>query len=244
MTIFAQIFGYLLGLIFKVVQDYGLSIIIFTLITKTILMPLTFKQQKSSREMQAIQPKIQEIQTKYKNNPEKMNQMIADLYKEHNYNPLSGCLPILIQFPIIIGLFTALRQPGLYVFPDNPTLLASATTDFFLWVPNLSQPDLIANILPNGPSWLIGLPGLLPIASAALTYFQMLTMNAQQPSASKGAVNSQMKIMQTIMPLMILVWGRSMSAGLILYWTIGNIFQIAQQYLINKSNQSNEGAVK
>lgn len=240
MRIFAQVFGYLLGLIFKLVQDYGISIIIFTLMTKLILMPLTIKQLKSSKEMQTIQPKIKEIQDKHKGNPEKMNQMIAELYKEHNYNPLSGCLPILIQFPIIIGLFTALRQPETYVFANDPELLVRATQDFFLWVPNLSQPDLIANILPNGPAWLIGLPGILPIMSAALTYFQMSSMNSAQ-AAPAGSANSQMKIMQTIFPIMILVWGKTMSAGLILYWTIGNLFQIVQQYVMNRQK---EGAVK
>ncbi|GAU75787.1 YidC/Oxa1 family membrane protein insertase [Fusibacter sp. 3D3] len=232
MTIFAQIFGYLLGLIFNLVQDYGIAIIIFTLITKLILLPLTIKQLKSSKEMAAIQPKIKEIQEKYKGNQEKIQQLTMELYKEHNYNPLSGCLPILIQFPVIIGLFTALRQPELYVFAGNPELLISATQDAFLWVPNLALPDLIGNIVPNGPDWLIALPGLLPITSAALTYFQMATMSTAP--AANGAANTQMKVMQTIFPVMILFWGKNLSAGLILYWTIGNLFQIGQQYIMNR----------
>ncbi len=232
MAIFAQIFGYLLGAIFSFVKDYGIAIIIFTLITKLILLPLTIKQLKSSKEMAAIQPKIKEIQDKYKNNPEKQQQLTMELYKEHNYNPLSGCLPILIQFPIIIGLFTALRQPELYVFAGNPDLLKIATQDAFLWVPNLSQPDLLMNVIPNGPEWLITLPGILPITSAALTYFQMSTMNST--SATSDAAATQMKVMQTIFPIMILFWGKSLSAGLILYWTIGNLFQIGQQYIMNR----------
>ncbi|MBE0451147.1 MAG: YidC/Oxa1 family membrane protein insertase [Clostridia bacterium] len=233
MSIFAEVFGYLLGLIYKLVQNYGVAIIIFTLLTKLILMPFTIKQLRSSKAMAALQPKMKEIQEKYKDNKEKQNQMMVELYKEHNYNPLSGCLPLLIQFPIIIGLFTALREPGTYVFVNNPDLLELATQQSFLWMKNLSDPDLISNILSTGPAWLIGLPGLMPVMSAALTYFQMNSMNSAQASGSAGQ-NSSMKMMQTIFPVMILFWGKSLSAGLILYWTVGSLFQLVQQYLMNK----------
>lgn len=233
MSIFAEVFGYLLGLIYNLVQNYGVAIIIFTLLTKLILMPFTIKQLRSSKAMAALQPKMKEIQEKYKDNKEKQNQMMVELYKEHNYNPLSGCLPLLIQFPIIIGLFTALREPGTYVFVNNPDLLELATQQSFLWMKNLSDPDLISNIFTTGPAWLIGLPGLMPVMSAALTYFQMNSMNSAQASGSAGQ-NSSMKMMQTIFPVMILFWGKSLSAGLILYWTVGSLFQLVQQYLMNK----------
>lgn len=233
MSIFAEVFGYLLGLIYNLVQNYGVAIIIFTLLTKLILMPFTIKQLRSSKAMAALQPKMKEIQEKHKDNKEKQNQMMVELYKEHNYNPLSGCLPLLIQFPIIIGLFTALREPGTYVFVNNPDLLELATQQSFLWMKNLSDPDLISNIFSTGPAWLIGLPGLMPVMSAALTYFQMNSMNSAQASGSAGQ-NSSMKMMQTIFPVMILFWGKSLSAGLILYWTVGSLFQLVQQYIMNK----------
>jgi len=233
LSIFAEVFGYLLGLIYNLVQNYGVAIIIFTLLTKLILMPFTIKQLRSSKAMAALQPKMKEIQEKYKDNKEKQNQMMVELYKEHNYNPLSGCLPLLIQFPIIIGLFTALREPGTYVFVNNPDLLELATQQSFLWMKNLSDPDLISNIFSTGPAWLIGLPGLMPVMSAALTYFQMNSMNSAQASGSAGQ-NSSMKMMQTIFPVMILFWGKSLSAGLILYWTVGSLFQLVQQYIMNK----------
>jgi len=239
LSIFAEVFGYLLGRVYFLVQDYGIAIVLFTIMSKLILMPLTVKQMSSQKQMQDIQPKVAEIQKKYKDNPEKQNQMVMDLYKEHNYNPLSGCLPILIQFPIIIGLFTALREPATYVFVDNPELLAVATNQVFLWIPNLSLPDLMSNIVPNGPEWFIALPGLMPIISASLTYFQMKMTNNQQAQAApqQGQQAMQMKIMQIIFPVMILFWGKSMSAGLILYWTVGNLFQIAQQYIMNRRNK-------
>jgi YidC/Oxa1 family membrane protein insertase len=233
LSIFAEVLGYLLGLIYNLVQNYGVAIIIFTLLTKLILMPFTIKQLRSSKAMAALQPKMKEIQEKYKDNKEKQNQMMVELYKEHNYNPLSGCLPLLIQFPIIIGLFTALREPGTYVFVNNPDLLELATQQSFLWMKNLSDPDLISNIFSTGPAWLIGLPGLMPVMSAALTYFQMNSMNSAQASGSAGQ-NSSMKMMQTIFPVMILFWGKSLSAGLILYWTVGSLFQLVQQYIMNK----------
>ncbi len=232
MNIFAQIFGYLLGLIYGVVNDYGIAIILFTLITKSLLMPFTIKQLRSQKAMAAIQPKMKEIQDKYKDNKEKQNQMLVELYKEHKYNPLSGCLPLLIQFPIIIGLFTAMRQPGDYVFVNNPELLAKATEQTFLWIGNLSVPDLMSNVFSSGPVWFLALPGFMPILSAALTYFQMASMNTT--TGGSDAVNSQMKIMQIIFPVMILFWGKTMSAGLILYWTVGSIFQIVQQYIMKR----------
>ncbi|MBM7561001.1 YidC/Oxa1 family membrane protein insertase [Fusibacter tunisiensis] len=232
MSIFADVFGYLLGLIYGLVKDYGVAIIIFTLLTKLILMPFTIKQLRSSKEMAAIQPKMQEIQEKYKDNKEVQSQKMLELYKEHNYNPLSGCLPLLIQFPIIIGLFTALREPATYVFANNPELLETATHQTFLWMKNLSQPDLMSNIFSSGPAWLMKMPGLMPILSAVLTYFQMSSMNAAQGAAATQ--NNSLKMMQTIFPLMILFWGTSLSAGLILYWTVGSIFQIGQQYYMKR----------
>lgn len=232
MDIFAKIFGYLLGLIYGVINDYGISIIIFTLFTKLLLMPFTIKQLKSSKAMQDIQPKMKEIQEKYKDNKEKQNQMLVELYKEHKYNPLSGCLPLLIQFPIIIGLFTAMREPGNYVFVNNPELLAQATGDAFLWMGNLSDPDLMSNIFSTGPVWLLGLPGLMAILSATLTYFQMSSMNTS--TGGSDAMANQMKIMQIIFPVMILFWGKTMSAGLMLYWTVGSLFQIVQQYVMKR----------
>jgi len=232
LAIFAQIFGYLLGLIYGVVKDYGIAIIIFTLITKLLLMPFTIKQLRSQKAMADIQPKMKEIQEKYKDNKEKQNQMLVELYKEHKYNPLSGCLPLLIQFPIIIGLFTAMRQPETYVFVNNPDLLAQATQDAFLWIGNLSLPDLMSNIFKSGPEWFLGFPGLMPIISAALTYFQMSSTTTS--TGGSDAMNNQMKIMQIFFPVMILFWGKTMSAGLILYWTVGSIFQIVQQYIMKR----------
>ena len=120
MNIISNALGHVLRIIFELVQNYGISIILFTVLVKVLLLPLTIKQTKSTKAMQDIQPKIQEIQTKYKDKPEKQQQEIMKLYQEYKINPLAGCLPLLIQMPILIALFSVLREPVTYgVFTDQ-----------------------------------------------------------------------------------------------------------------------------
>ena len=111
--------------------SYALAIIILTIILKLILYPLSVKQMKSVKSMQLIQPKMQELQKKYKNDKEKLNMAVMDLYKKYNVNPMAGCLPVLIQIPILFALFRALSQ---FIFEP----LEHAT---FFWIANLSNPD-------------------------------------------------------------------------------------------------------
>ena len=114
MNIISNALGHVLRIIFELVQNYGLSIILFTILVKVLLLPLTIKQTKSTKAMQDIQPKIQEIQTKYKDKPEKQQQEIMKIYQEAKINPLAGCLPLLIQMPILLALFSVLREPVTY----------------------------------------------------------------------------------------------------------------------------------
>jgi len=107
--------GYLFRYIYMVLQDYGWTIVVFTLITKAILLPLTIKQQKSTAKMQAMQPKLQELQKKYQYDKEKLNQETMKLYQDSGVNPMGGCLPLLIQFPLLIALYNIIRQPLNYV---------------------------------------------------------------------------------------------------------------------------------
>lgn len=120
MNIISNALGHVLRIIFELVQNYGLSIILFTIVVKVLLLPLTIKQTKSTKAMQDIQPKILEIQTKYKDKPEKQQQEIMKICTEAKINPLAGCLPLLIQMPILIALFSVLREPVTYgVFVDQ-----------------------------------------------------------------------------------------------------------------------------
>ena len=105
--------------IFRLVGDYGYAVILFTVIVKTIILPLNIKQTNSMKEMQAITPEVQKLQKKYKNNPEKLNMETMKLYKLYKVNPMSGCLPLLIQLPIIWGLFGALQNPQKYVLTSG-----------------------------------------------------------------------------------------------------------------------------
>ncbi|MFZ7102983.1 MAG: YidC/Oxa1 family membrane protein insertase [Peptococcaceae bacterium] len=185
--------------------SYALAIIILTVLLKIVLYPLSVKQMQSMKGMQVIQPKVQEIQKKYKNDKEKMNKAIMDLYKEYNVNPAAGCLPILIQMPILIGLFTALRN-----FNFEPAAHAK-----FFWISSLSQPD---------PYY------ILPILVALATFAQS---KITTPTTGAGA-NSTNAMMVYFMPLFIGYISMKFAAGLALYWVIFNTLSAAQQYWINR----------
>ncbi|MQA99569.1 MAG: membrane protein insertase YidC [Actinobacteria bacterium] len=112
---FFELFSAGLAAIYGVIPNYGLAIIVLTLLVRIVLLPLTIRQTRSMREMQMIQPEIKRIQTKYKGNRQKMNEEMMGLYKEHGVNPLGGCLPLLLQMPVFIALFNVLRQPLAYM---------------------------------------------------------------------------------------------------------------------------------
>ena len=208
MNIISNALGHVLRIIFELVQNYGLSIILFTIVVKVLLLPLTIKQTKSTKAMQDIQPKILEIQTKYKDKPEKQQQEIMKIYTEAKINPLAGCLPLLIQMPILIALFSVLREPVTYgVFVDQAQFAPAAKG--FLWIKDLTTPDVILAVLSGATTFLM----------------QTLMMPKDQQQGS-------MKMMTYVMSAMMLFWGFSFPAGLTLYWTIGNVFAIAQHYLI------------
>lgn len=209
MNIIGNLLGHVLRIIYDVVQNYGWSIIAFTILVKVILLPLTIKQTKSTKAMQDIQPKLQEIQEKYKNKPEKQQQEIMKLYQEAKINPLAGCLPLLIQMPIIIGLFSVLRNPIAYgVFPNEAAFDAANTG--FLWLSSLTSTHHIE----------------MGILSGVSAYVMQKVMTP--PDQAQGP----MKTMTYVMAAMSFYWGYTFPAGLALYWTVSNLFSIAQYYLI------------
>lgn len=221
----STIFGKLLGFIFSIVSDYGISIILFTLFVKLLLMPLSIAQINSTKNMSKIQPEVKKLQEKYKNDKETLNIKTMELYKEYKINPLAGCLPLLIQLPIIFGLFTTLREPVKYVFGGDSVAAAAALNKGFLWITDLGSPDYLGPMLGINEGIMAGLPGILPMIAALTTWFQM------KASGSGTQDNPTMKSMIYTMPLMILFMGRSLASGLMLYWIVGNTFQIGQQYV-------------
>lgn len=227
MSIISSALGSLLSVVYGVIGNYGFSIIIFTLIVKIVLIPLSISQIRSTKKMTALQPEIAALQKKYANDKDTLNIKTMELYQKNKINPLGGCLPLLIQMPILIGLFGVLRDPATYVFAGDTALTAEVLNHGFLWISNLSEPDLLSSIIPNGPEIFSRIPGILPIISATSTYFQMSTQNAGAAQS-----NQSMKVMSTVFPVMILVWGLSFSAGLMIYWTVSNFFQMAQQAIV------------
>ena len=219
MGIIAKPIGYLLMWIYKLVGNYGISLIILTFIVKLVLYPLYAKQIKSSADMAEMSEKTQDIQRRYANDNEKMNEEMQKLYAEVGFNPMSGCLPMLIQFPIIMGLFALLRNPMKYM-PAGSTMIF-ANHESFLWIKDLAQPD----------------PWILPIAAGVATYFAFAmnsAMTMQQPGASAGQNKAMNAIMKYFFPLSILWLARSYPAGLAIYWAGGQFMQIFFNIRINK----------
>ncbi len=199
---------------------YAMAVIITSILFKLILLPIMLQQTKSTRVMGEIQPKMKEIQDKYKKDPQTMQVKMQDLYKEYNYSPLSGCLPLLIQFPIIIAFFAVFREPAKYAFTE-PGLYESISKSF-LWINNLDNPD----------PYVWG----LPLLAAATTYFQSKLMSP--PSTGNAQAESTQKMMTIFLPVLIFFSARSFPAGLALYWVLGNLFTIVQQLISKKFNKS------
>ena len=223
--------GSLLGPILRAVYDfvsqigtepeyisyYAIAIIITSVIFKLILLPISFKQTASTNKMQQIQPLMQELQNKYKNDPQTLQAKMQALYKEHNYNPASGCLIMLIQFPIIIAFFTVFREPATYAFSD-PGMYESMSK-VFLWIPNLENVD----------PYLWG----MPLLAALTTFLQSKTMMVGTAAAKDDQAAKSQSMMTYMMPVMIFIAARNFPAGLALYWVISNSFTAVQQ-LISK----------
>lgn len=186
--------------------SYGIAIIIMTIGIKAILAPLTAKQVKSMKGMQKLQPKMKEIQNKYKNDPQRAQQEIAKMYKELGVNPLSGCLPLLVQMPFLIAIFYALQG-----YPYDPAY------ESFLWLPSLGEADHLY---------------ILPVLSALSTF----VMSKQTAQDATGTGAGQQKIMQIFMPLFIGYISLNFPSGLVIYWVVSNIFQMIQQFFIYRND--------
>ncbi len=208
----------------------AIAIIVTTIIFKLLLLPLTMNQIKSQQQMAKITPLQQELQRKYKNNPEVMQQKLKELYAEHKYNPMGGCLQLLIQMPIIIAFFGVMREPGIYIFND-PAAAAQIAKNF-LWIPNLENPDVI----------LWGLP-LLNAASQYL-YAKLTMTQSSKPAGGDDKAAAQMQSMNTmmmyVMPIMMFFFARTMPAGLILYWIVSNLVEILFRLTIKRVQHNQE----
>ena len=208
---------HILNAIYGVVGNYGIAIIIVTVLMRIIIFPLTLKQEKSMKKMRELQPELEKIKEKYKDNPQEYQQKTAELYRESGVNPLGGCLPLLIQMPVFVALYWA--------FSGN-AIPADAK---FLWF-TLKQPDrlfMIGNFAFN----------LLPILNVGVTYIQQKIMT----SATSGQESSQqMQTMLYMMPLMMLFIFYNMPSGVTLYYLVSGALSLVQQYFILKG-RSDDG---
>ncbi|MCX8082159.1 MAG: membrane protein insertase YidC [bacterium] len=196
----------ILSYIHRVIPNWGWAIIILTLIIKIVFFPLTQKSLRSMKALQKLRPYLQDIQKKYKDNPQQMQKELMNLYREYKINPFGGCLPMFVQFPIFIGFFIALR---------NSVFLRGAP--FILWIKDLSVPDTIIKIS--------GFPlNLLPLIMAATSFYQQ-KLTPQEPSQ---------KALTYMMPVMFLVLFYNFSSGLLLYWTTMNLAGVIEQYYVHK----------
>lgn len=198
--------------------DYGVAIVLLTVAMRILLIPLTIKQTRSMHELQRIQPKLKELQEKYKNNKEKLQAETLKFYQENKVNPFGGCLPLLLQMPIFIALFRVLQDPSLRL------------GRFWLIIPNLA---LSPQKVFSGSGVVAALPYLLFVVLFGLSVWlpqQMMTKDKQQQR------------MGLYMAAFMLYIGWISPAGVLLYWVTSSAWQVAQQWIMLRSLEPGEGA--
>src|SRR5215218_9166511 len=190
---------------------WWLSIAMLTVVVRTLLFPLTVKQVRSMRAMQDLRPEMERIRAQYRDNRPKQQEEMMKLYQERNVNPLGGCLPIVVQMPIFIGIFYLIREFGGYRLGDKvvPPRYESFHEGGILWFQNLSNPDPLY---------------LLPVISA-------LTMLAATEITAKN-VDPQQRWLMRLLPIGITVFLFNFPAGLFVYWITSNLVTLVQNYVI------------
>jgi len=201
------------GFLHLIIPNWGLVIIVFSIVIKIVLHPLTKTSMKSMKKMQALQPLMDEIKEKYKDDPQKMNSAVMNLYKEYGVNPAGGCLPMLLQMPILYALYMVFRSA-----------IQLRQASFIWWIKDLSIPDVIYSLPFHLPVF-----GIKDISGLAV--FMGVTMFVQQKMSVK---DPRQKMMVWMMPIMWVLLFMSFPSGLNLYYTTFNILAIGQQMYINK----------
>jgi YidC/Oxa1 family membrane protein insertase len=279
--------GWVLAEIYAVIGNLGVTIIILTLVIRVILLPLGIKQVRSMQHMQLVQPKVKQIQQKYKQNRQRQQEEIMKLYKEYGVNPFSGCWPVLLQFPILIAMYSVLR------FPQHPIHVPAASDLYAVVTQQIppvqidedSTPELVRAQVPEEPGPVGGasflgmnllcapsnagnenatlgdrvtlngetvdlqypvncggdlnrIPYYVFVAAMfGTTYFQQRQMQKASPP---GAASSQQQAILRILPIMFGVFGIFFPAGLLVYWTTSNVWQIGQQYYMLRTRPTTE----
>ena len=205
-----------MNMIYDFIPNYGIAIILLTILIKIIFWPLGTKSYKSMNDMKRVQPLMAELRAKYKDDKQKMNQEVMALYKTYKVNPMSGCLPMIVQMPIFFALYRMLYQA-----------IELRHAPFFGWINDLSAPDRLFHFAFTIP--FVQPPTGIPV----LTIIMGATMFLQQKMSPTTGDPTQAKMMM-LMPLFMTVIFVNFPAGLVLYWLVNNVLSIGQQYYIQK----------
>jgi YidC/Oxa1 family membrane protein insertase len=220
---------WLLNIFYRLIPNYGVAIILVTLLVKVLLFPLTKKSSEGTLRMQAMAPKIKEIQEKYKDNPQKLNAELGALYKKENYNPLSGCLPMLIQLPIFLAMYNLFNNHfelrGAMFIPG--------------WIPDLSVPETVWNFGP----FKIPILGWSDLRLLPFIYVGSQLLYGKVTQTPDQAGSAQMKMMLYIMPIMFFFILYNVPSGLLVYWIMSNILTMGQQLAINRLMAGKRAAI-
>jgi len=258
LDIIAVPFGYIMRLIYEIIGNYGLSIIAFSLLAKLVMLPFSIKTKKSMLDMQRIQPKLNELQRKYGKDQQKLSMEMQKLYQEEGVSPFGSCLPTLITFPIMIGLYYVISKPLTYfmglsaaeittlgeilgVVSENAYTMeiqiAGLISQNFDAVAHVSEKLMNVDFnffglnLATTPSFKqFGLMWLIPILSGVTAYLlSNITMKMQGTEMAQNSSTSTMKYM---LPLMSVYFGFILPAGLGVYWIANNVFSALQEVLL------------
>jgi YidC/Oxa1 family membrane protein insertase len=203
----------------KYINNYGASIILLTILVKVLFWPLTHKSYKSMKEMQKLQPMMAKIREKHKNDKQKMNTEMMSLYKTYKVNPMSGCLPMIIQLPVFFALFRVLGSS-----------IELRHAPFMLWINDLSAPDRLFNFEINHIPLMeppYGIPVLTLLMGASMFIQQKMTPTPGDPAQAK---------MMMFLPIIFTFMFINFPSGLVLYWLVNNLLSIGQQYGILKKS--------
>lgn len=208
-----KLFLWLLRALYALIPNYGVAIIVLTVLVRVVTAPLTSRQMNSMKRMQALQPRIKALQEKYADDRQKQSEEMMKIYRESGVNPLGGCLPILLQFPVFVGLYYALQSS-----------IELRQAPFFGWINDLSAPEALFTI-PG-----IELPvRLLPLIMGASMVLQ------QKLSPQPTADPTQQRMMMTIMPVMFTALFYQFPSGLVLYWLVSNLLASGHQYWLTRT---------
>jgi YidC/Oxa1 family membrane protein insertase len=211
-TVIAKPLLYTLKFFYRYVGNYGIAIIIITIILKALFFPLTHKSYKSMKGMQKIQPEMTKLREKYKDDRDAMNKAVMELYREHKVNPMGGCLPMVVQIPVFFALYKSLMFS-----------IELRHAPFMLWITDLAGPDNLFGELLHIPFVIGPLPLLM---GASMFVQQKMTPSQMDPLQQK---------MMLALPVVFTFMFLSFPSGLVLYWLVNNVLTIGQQMYINKT---------